>query len=135
MPDHAKTPLPAALPVQAPALLEVVQAHSGQSLVVQSADGQARLRVTLADGELVVECLGGRTRLHATGALALSADTLALEARGSMQLCAGGDLQVRAGGRVDLQAGELSLEATRGDALLTANDDVRIEGERIRMNA
>lgn len=111
------------------------EAGAATTLLLRAADGTPRLQLVIDAGELVIDCLSGNTRLRVAGALAVSADSLALHATNDLSLHCGGDLSLRAEGRIDARAGALALEATHGDAEITANDDVRLEGERIRMNA
>lgn len=108
--------------------------HPG-TVVVRTADGTPRLTLTISASEILLDCVSGATRLRIAGALTVDADRVQLSATNDMALHCGGDLTLSAGGRIDAVAQRVSLEATRGDALITANDDVRIEGERIRMNA
>lgn len=104
-------------------------------LVVTAPDGTPRLQLSLSADELVIDCLAGSTRLRVGGALQVDADSLRLSATHDLALQCGGDLRLRAGGRIDAVADAVHIEALRGDAMVTANDDVRLEGERIRMNA
>ena len=104
-------------------------------MLVTAADGTPRLQLSLTAGELVIDCLGGSTRLRVGGALAVEADSLQLRSTHDMALQCGGDLSLHAAGRIDAVADAVAIEALRGDAQITANDDVRIEGERVRMNA
>ena len=142
MPDTKappKTALPAAqqLDLGASGLLEVVPAlgDRASTVVVRAADGTARLTLSISAGEILLDCVNGATRLRVAGALTVDADSVALRAAHDMALQCGGDLRLEAGGRIDARAGALALEATRGNAEITANDDVRLEGERVRMNA
>jgi hypothetical protein len=103
-------------------------------LLVTAADGTPRLQLSLTAGELVLDCLGGSTRLRVGGALAVEAGSLQLTTTHDMALNCGGDLRLRAAGRIDAVADAVAIEALRGDAQITANDDVRLEGERVRTN-
>lgn len=125
------------LDLGASGLLEVVaaKADSPSTVVVRAADGTPRLTLTISSGEILLDCVSGATRLRVAGALTVDADSMRLAATHDMALHCGGDLTLSAGGRIDAVAERVSLEATCGDASITANDDVRIEGERIRMNA
>ena len=114
---------------------EAGKAGATTTLLVRAADGTPRLQLHIDAGEVVIDCLGGCTRLRIVGALAVSADSVALTATHDMALRCGGDLTLEAEGRIDARAGAMGFEATRGDVEVTANDDVRLEGERIRMNA
>ena len=118
-------------------LLQLTPGDAGAAttLLLRAPDGTPRLQLVIDAGELVIDCLSGSTRLRVAGALAVSADSLALQATSDLSLRCGGDLMLEAEGRIDARAGALAFEATRGDAEITANDDVRLEGERIRMNA
>ncbi|QNP49163.1 hypothetical protein [Diaphorobacter aerolatus] len=107
----------------------------GSDLVVQSADGQLCLRVALVQQEFVVECLSGRMRLRSHEALLVEAPHLALNAQESLSLVSAGDMHLCASGKLSVTADAIALEAVSGDALIVANDDVRIDGERIRMNS
>ncbi|AMM25107.1 hypothetical protein [Variovorax sp. PAMC 28711] len=111
------------------------EAGAATALRVCAADGTPRLQLRIDADELVIDCLGGRTRLRVAGALAVSADSVDLSATHDLALRCGGDLTLAADGRIDARAGALALDATRGDVAITANDDVRLEGERVRMNA
>lgn len=142
MPDVKATPVIGIADAQrldlgASGLLDIAAATPGQpgTVVVRAADGTARLTLTIFAGEILLDCVSGATRLRIAGALTVDADRVQLSATNDMTLHCGGDLTLSAGGRIDAVAQRVSLEATLGDALITANDDVRIEGERIRMNA
>ena len=133
--NASSSPHTIALGAEGVLLLTPGEAGSGTALLVCAPDGTPRLQVLIESDMLVIECLSGNTRLRVAGTLAVSADSLALRATHDMSLRCGGDLTLAAEGRIDARAGALALEATRGDAEITANDDVRLEGERIRMNA
>lgn len=109
--------------------------RSGSDVLVRSADGALCLRVTQGPDELVVECIAGRMRLRAQAAMQIEAPQVSIYAQDELSLQSGGDLHLQARGRVSMRADALSLEAVGGDARIVANDDVRIEGERIRMNS
>jgi uncharacterized protein (DUF2345 family) len=44
------------------------------------------------------------------------------------------DFEVEAGGQVHVASDEMRLEARRGDLNVRANDDVNLNGERVRLN-
>ena len=113
----------------------VSQADKGAVMLLTSSDGTPRVQLTLHGDELVLDCLGGRTRLRTQGALTLEAEQLTLSASQDLRLHSGGDLHLQAAGRLDAQANAVQVQALRGDVCVTASDDVRLEGERVRMNA
>lgn len=114
---------------------ESVLLNEANELVVRTPDGRLCLRVSMELHEFVVECVAGGLRLRSSQTVQLEAPNIALCAETDMHLHAGRNMHLHAGGEVNVQADALELEATRGDAVLMANDDVRIDGERIRMNA
>ena len=113
----------------------VSQADRGAVVLLTSADGTPRVQLTLHGDELVLDCLGGRTRLRTQGALTLEAEQLTLSASQDLRLHSGGDLHLQAAGRLDAQANAVEVQALQGDVCVTANYDVLLEGERVRMNA
>ena len=110
-------------------------ADGGTVVLLVSPDGSPRVQLSFAGGELVVDCLGGTTRLRTSGVLALEAEQLTLSATQDLRLCSGGDMHLQAAGSLQVQADAVQVQALRGDVCVTANDDVRLEGERVRMNA
>lgn len=134
MPEDSLLPL---VDLGAAGTLRVRPASEGVAtlMLITAADGTPRLQLSLTAGELVIDCLGGSTRLRVGGALAVEAESLQLRTTHDMALDCGGDLSLRAAGRIDAVADAVAIEALHGDAQITANDDVRIEGERVRMNA
>ena len=104
-------------------------------LLLSSVDGTPRLQVSVQGEELVLDCLSGSIRLRSHGLMQLEAPQLALVASQALSLRSEGDLHVQAEGRLDLQARDMRLQAQQGDIHLIANDDVRLEGERVRTNA
>lgn len=121
---------PQVVPLGDSGALHVAPSPAGTAIVLllTSADGTPRAQLTLQGDELVLDCFGGRTRLRMQGALTLEAEQLTLSATKDLRLQSGGDIHLQA-------EGNLQMQALRGDVCVTANDDVRLEGERIRMNA
>ena len=76
------------------------------------------------------------------GVLRLDCDRLEIQAPGGMSLRTGsleqeiaGDLRTRAGGVIESEAHAHRMHARRGDVALSANDDVTLDGERVRLNS
>jgi len=108
---------------------------AGASLMLRGPDGLARLVLHVDAHEVLIEPLGARVRVCGAGALSVDVPQLHVSARASMTLHSEGALCLTSAQRVEIRAPVLDLEATQGDVAVTANDDVRVEGERIRMNA
>jgi hypothetical protein len=77
----------------------------------------------------------GEVRLCVAEKLSLSAKTIELQSEGELSLKAGGDLLLEARGETRVTARNIDVSAVLGDVRIDANDDVRLEGERIRMNS
>lgn len=108
---------------------------AGTSLMLRGPDGLARLVLHVDAQEVVIEPFGARVRVRGAGALSVDVPELQVSARTAMTLHSEGVLSLSSAERVEVKAPALDLQATRGDVEITANDDVRLEGERIRMNA
>lgn len=108
-----------------------LQLASGRSVVCRSKE-ESRDEVTIRGpgGEVLLEVeltpAGPVLRFHAA--------QVELDCRGSLKLrCESFD--VRATGEIVQQAGGgILLEAQRGDVDVRANDDVNLNGERVRLN-
>ena len=119
-------------------------AVGGYELVLERTAGGGALRVIDGDGaqpvEIEVTPAGPVLRLRSglsisvEGALDLAADRLSLHARRAMLLTSDGSLDVRAGGDLTSEAAAHALIARLGDVALRANDDVKLNGERIELN-
>lgn len=117
---------------------------SGHQVQVDAASGCVRF--TNAQGllELSVRCtaqgcvvqLGaGDIQLSSPGRVAIDCESLDIHTRKSISLRTEGELLAAAAGSAGVTAEQLHLRATRGDAILEANDHVRLLGEQIRLNS
>lgn len=110
---------------------------SGHVIEVQARAEGERLQIRAGSGEIVVTveltARGPVLRLAAaalevsTGDLSVECDRLRLRARG------GAALEI--GGKAAISAAEVAVEARTGGLALTANDDVDVKGERVRLNS
>ena len=114
--------------------LEVVKARSRSELNLIGTDGKVRLRIEVTSAGPILHLEGGNLKVEVRGDLALEADRLALVARRELAVCSGGNLRIDAGENCAIQAKRQELTATLGDVRVYANDDVKIDGERVRMN-
>jgi hypothetical protein len=120
------------------------QLPSGHRVLVDAANGS--IRITNAQGllELSVRCsaqgchvqLGaGDLQLASPGRIAIDCAALDIQARQRISLRSDGELLAAAAGQAGVTADQLHLRATCGDAILEANDHVRLVGEQIRLNS
>jgi hypothetical protein len=96
-------------------------------LMVQAPDGRVCLKVLLLPEGPIVEVEGQALRLAAAGEIRLDCEELAINVRK--------DVALRAGGVIESDARAQRLRARLGDIQLAANDDVSLDGERIRLNS
>lgn len=115
----------------------------GALLTLRAPGGAVCVRITLAPEGPVVAVEGGELRLRAQGALRVDCQHLDLRAREGARITSGGPMAIAAGGELRLRSASLLSSrarahhhlATRGDLRLEASDDVRLVGERIRLNS
>ena len=97
--------------------LEVEKQSAGDVVTIRGTEGEVELRVTLTDAGPV---------LH------FSAAAVALDAEKVEVSC--DNFRVHAKKEVALRGETVTARAMLGDLSLKANDDVRVQGERIRLN-
>lgn len=117
--------------------MQLADAHAGADpvLALHGPDGTLRLLLHVGLSEVLIEPLATGVRVRSPGVVALETGSLHVRVHSDMTLHSQGPLRLSSDESVQVQAPTLDLEATRNDACITANDDVRIEGERVRMNA
>jgi hypothetical protein len=93
----------------------VLNARGGVELTLELTERGARLVLDAADVEL-----------RATRAVAVACDTFTIAAR---------TFEVEASERAVITAADAALTATTGDVAITANDDVKVNGERVLLNS
>ncbi len=115
---------------------QLVVDRRGDESVVRLLDPAGRLVVSVEIGERgpVIRFEGASLILQAAGELALEAEHLRLHGHAGLSLSTGGDLAVSAAGDLVSEAQVQRITATLGDVDVLANDDVKLRGERVRMN-
>lgn len=106
-----------------------------EELVVRAPSGGICLRVHLTPEGPRVEIDAGSIALRSEGEISLAGSRIVLEGREGVSLRSGADLAIEAQGTLRTTATEQLIEATKGDIHVEANDDVRVDGERIRLNS
>lgn len=120
--------------------LEVVTADPARQgahdeLVLSAGNGRICLRVTLGPEGPAVSIEAASLSIQSRGAIELSGREVSIESEEGLRLRSGGSIAVEAEQAMSLRAREQHLEATHGDVHVEANDDVRLDGERVRLNA
>jgi len=155
----AVQPVPAAQPalavqaaLVAPALARGQRLPSGHGVTIDASASTVRIENPEGRVELTVRCTAhgcvlefatADISLSTPGKLSLECDELSVNARSRLEFSTQGDWEsqvaghsvTRVAGRAETHADELELRATRGDALLHANDNVRVVGEQILLNS
>jgi hypothetical protein len=114
--------------------LHVIALSGRSELRLMGADGAVRLLIAITPDGPVLRLAGAGVRVEVSGDLTLEARRLALVGREELALSSGGALRVTAAGPASSAARSQEIVADRGDVRVKANDDVRLDGERIRMN-
>jgi len=96
--------------------------------------GQALLTLSVSADGVSVRVAGASVIIEAAEMLRLQARQLVLSALQELVVESGGTADLRIAGDLTMAAAAQSLIATEGDVSLRANDDVRLDGERIRLN-
>jgi hypothetical protein len=105
--------------------------------------GAIELEVELRDTGPVVRVRAAALQVETSGPLLLGCERFELRAREGIRLASDGDFIANAGGDLDLRASGLAhcegkavrIRARNGEAQIEAQDDVRLEGERVLLNS
>jgi hypothetical protein len=97
-------------------------------------NGEVTLSVLLTKEGPVLRFEGASLVLQAAGTLAIEAERLELSGRSGLSLKTGGNLDVQAEGTISSEGRVQNVTATLGDVSVRANDDVKLVGERVRVN-
>ena len=103
-------------------------------LMITSSDGKVSLTITITDAGPVLHLEGAGLMIRTDGDLAINAKSLAIHGRDGIALTTGGDAHICAAGDLTTKARIQNITAELGNVNLQANDDVKIDGERILMN-
>jgi hypothetical protein len=95
---------------------------------------QPLLTISVSAAGIAVRVTGATVTIEATDLLKLEAKRLVLCALKELSIECAGDLRLQAAGDFSVTATEQVITATRGDVRVVANDDVRLNGERVMMN-
>lgn len=113
--------------------LTLERGEQGSRIRLLDRAGAEPLRIELRpEGPVLV--LGRGLLIAVAGDLELMGDRVAIRGREGIELHSGGDALVRCEGDLISEAREQRLTARLGDVQVEANDDVKLLGERIRLN-
>ncbi len=120
---------------------EIVRDQPSESLTLRTRDGHCMLAIEMTDHGALLRLSGESLEIAASAKLSLRAERLEIAAD-SASFDIGGDLTERVAGDVRreaqgaavLGARSLGIEARQGGVAIKANDDVDLQGERVRLN-
>ncbi len=115
--------------------LEVEPTGAGDVIRIRAAEGQCVLTVTMTDAGPVLQLSGAAIEIASAGRLDLACEDLRVRAARSASIEVGGDLTERVAGTARREARSIDLEAAPGGVTVKANDDVRVNGERVLLNS
>jgi hypothetical protein len=105
-----------------------------QSFKIIGPTGQACLSITLGPHGPVIEFGGSGLEVRSAGALAFTGQQVEITGREGVVIRSGKDALLDIAGNLCLAADAHRIVADRGNVDVEANDDVKLIGERIRMN-
>lgn len=116
----------------------------GQRLLVERGPQEDLLTLVAPTGEVVfsvrltpsgpVMRFESGLRIEASGALEFAGRSLALSGAEGVSILSGGDASLEVAGDLSTSARAQAITARLGDVSVKANDDVRLNGERVRLN-
>ena len=123
--------------------VESIESAEKNVVQIKAPDGRICLDIKITPQGPVVEINSVSLKVAAQGDLAFACRNLeisaenriALRSKGDLVQTAGGDIAVEAQGSIETEAFSQSIKARLGDIELDANDDVMLDGERIRLNS
>ena len=116
-------------------VLEIHHGAEDNILRILSPDGIAGLAITISARGITLNVTGGNLTLQTTGALAIDAEKLSLHGRVGVTVSSGGDASLQVAGEFNAEAHTQNIRARLGNLNLRANDDVCLDGEKIRLNS
>ena len=114
--------------------IELRRGDALDTLELIGRDGKVVLAIEVSERGPVLRFEGAGLAIKAAGELSLEARRLSLHAEEALSLSTGGDLRLAAAGDLHSVARVQTLTAELGDVRVEANDDVRIDGERVLVN-
>jgi hypothetical protein len=103
-------------------------------LQLLGADGNVKLSLCITPAGPVLRFEGGGLTIQSVGALAIDAEHVTIRGRKGVVISSDGDARICVEGDLSTRARAQDISAELGDINIHANDDVKLDGERIRMN-
>ncbi len=114
--------------------LVIHQAEGENILEIIAPDGNVRLSIRVTPNGPILYFDLENLKIQTSGSLELSADYLAIHTTKGITLSSNGDIHVNSLSSINTKALAQNISASKGNVNIKANDDVKLDGERIRMN-
>lgn len=101
-------------------------AESRDEVTIRGPAGEVLLEVVLTPAGPVLRFHAAQMQIDCQGSFHVRCENFEVETTG--------DIVQQAGGTLRAESNEMSLEARRGNVDVRANDDVNLNGERVRLN-
>ena len=105
----------------------------GSVLRIVDPRGRVTLRVEVTEDGPVL-CFDSGLQVRAEGNMDFEAQRVTIRGREGVSIKSGADVNIRAAGDLHSEARIQTVRARLGNVNLHANDDVKLRGERIRLN-
>ncbi|MCI5120343.1 MAG: hypothetical protein D3908_03945 [Candidatus Electrothrix sp. AUS4] len=103
-------------------------------LNIVNPDEYVLLSVQVTEDGPVLQIAGNKLQIKAEGELSIDAEKISIHGRDSMTLTTGGDAKIQADGDLTSSGRIQTINAALGNVNIKANDDVKLNGERVRAN-
>ncbi len=111
-----------------------IASHDDGDTVLLANGEETVLRIDIAADGPRVELRTRHLALRAEERLDIAAPQVAIRAGNDLQLVSDGTAAFEAAGPLRVEGHATDVRSRRGDVAIHANDDVRIDGERIKLN-
>jgi hypothetical protein len=122
--------------------IDVLELMGDQQLLIQrnpesdvvqlvTCKGQVNLSVYATKEGSLLRLNGVGLTIETTGALSINAERIAIHGRDGVVISSGADAEIKAAGELTTHAQGQNISAALGNINIRANDDVKLEGERM----
>lgn len=122
------------LPLSLNRSLGIERTEEGDRITICSPANQVELEIVLTANGPILRFNSADLQLKSTGKVMVDCEDFHVKARGTIIQESDGDMTHRSKEQLSIVGKACSVCSRRGDVNLTANDDVRVKGERILLN-
>lgn len=108
--------------------------HHSNVLNIVGSDEQISLSIHVTEDGPVMRIGGNTLTIQTEGSLSIDAKKVSIHSREGTSLTTSGNFEIQAAGDIHSNARIQTITANLGSVDIKANDDVKLKGERIRLN-